>query len=216
MSVGVEERVDSLEALFGHFMATTGAALNRLERSEESFRREMKEFKDEMKEFKDEMKEFREEERRSRIDMNKRWGELANKMGTIVEDIVAPNIPHIAKTYFGVEKLDFFGIRIQKAHPKGDGKKKEFDVIAVSKDYLFLNETKSTPRRNYLDEFAEEYRLVFEYFPEYKGKILIPIFSSLSLPEEVVSFLTKHGIFAMAMTGETMELLNYDKVMKKQ
>jgi hypothetical protein len=34
------------------------------------------------------------------------WGELANKMGTLVEDIVAPNIPRIAKRYFGAEELE--------------------------------------------------------------------------------------------------------------
>ena len=32
--------------------------------------------------------------------MNQRWGEIANKMGTIVEDIVAPNIPRILREYF--------------------------------------------------------------------------------------------------------------------
>ena len=34
----------------------------------------------------------REEAARERREMNKRWGELANKMGTVVEDIVAPSI----------------------------------------------------------------------------------------------------------------------------
>jgi len=32
--------------------------------------------------------------------MNKRWGELANKMGTVVEDIVAPSIPRLAREIF--------------------------------------------------------------------------------------------------------------------
>ena len=37
-----------------------------------------------------EMMDFKDEMKVSRKELNKRWGELANKMGTIVEDIVAP------------------------------------------------------------------------------------------------------------------------------
>ncbi|MBC7320485.1 hypothetical protein H5T89_07545, partial [bacterium] len=50
--------------------------------------REMLEFKDEMRVFKDEM--------------NKRWGELANKMGTLVEDIFFPSFEIVLKKYFNV------------------------------------------------------------------------------------------------------------------
>lgn len=56
---------------------------------------EMKEFKDEMKDFKDEMIIFKNESQTDRKNMNKQWGDLANKLGTIVEDIVAPQLaPH--------------------------------------------------------------------------------------------------------------------------
>ena len=61
------------------------------------FKDEMKDFKDEMKDFKDEMKDemkdfkgemksFKEESRQANREMNRRWGELANKMGTLVEE----------------------------------------------------------------------------------------------------------------------------------
>ncbi len=280
MSMAIEERVESLEALLGHFLTSTGAALNRLERVHEEAQLQSKilsrrideyikesqsmrkatdknieEFKKEaqsmikasdksIEEFKKEaqsmikasdkkieeskkeaqsrtqdsdrkMEEFKEEMRQGRIDLNRKWGELANKMGTIVEDIVAPNISSIAKTYFGVEILDFFGIRIQKTHPEDSSRRKEFDIIAVSKKYLFFNETKASPRQHYLEKFASEYSQVFDYFPEYRDKKLIPIFSSLSLPPDVVKYLTRHGIYAMAMTGEIMDLLNYDSVSKQ-
>jgi chaperonin cofactor prefoldin len=251
MSMAVEERVESLEAILGHFLTSTGAALNRLEKVQEDAQFQSKTLYRRIDEFIMEsqsmikasdkkvdefakesqsrveasdrriettdrkMEEFKEEMRHYRIDLNKKWGELANKMGTIVEDIVAPNIPSIAKTYFGVEILDFFGIRIQKTHPEDSSRRKEFDIIAVSKEYLFFNETKASPRQHYLEKFASEYSQVFEYFPEYRDKKLVPIFSSLSLPPDVVKYLTRHGIYAMAMTGETMDLLNYDSVSKQ-
>ncbi|HEC32648.1 MAG TPA: hypothetical protein ENI63_00115, partial [Candidatus Kaiserbacteria bacterium] len=106
----VEERVDTLESLLGQFIVHTDTALRRLEREMREFKDEMREFKNEMGEFKDEMGEFKDEMREFKDEMgefkdrtekmlsaqNKRWGEIANKMGTVVEDIVAPNIPRIA------------------------------------------------------------------------------------------------------------------------
>jgi len=40
-----------------------------------------------------EMRDFKDETRASRREMNRRWGELANKMGTMAEDLVAPSHP---------------------------------------------------------------------------------------------------------------------------
>ncbi len=48
------------------------------------------------------MREYRLEGHNERRDMNRKWGELANKMGTLVEAVVLPNFPHILHRYFGV------------------------------------------------------------------------------------------------------------------
>jgi len=47
----------------------------------------------------------------------------------------------------------------------------------------------------------------FSYFPEYKGMKLIPVFSSLYLSDSVVTYLSKNKIYAMAMKGDTMDIL---------
>ena len=73
------------------------------------FRDEMLAFKDEMRAFKDEMKVFKDECQHSKEmrtfknEMNRRWGELANKMGTLVEDIVYPGLPLALKRRFDLE-----------------------------------------------------------------------------------------------------------------
>ena len=181
-----------------------------------AFKEEMREFKEEMRELKDEMKEFKDEMRQQTRDLNKKWGELANKMGTLVEDIVAPNIPRIAKKYFGCEDIDFFAVRVEKRDKKRNVTR-EFDTIAVCGNKVILNETKSTPRQNYLKEFAEFVKKgeFFKYFSEYKGMELIPIFSSLYLTETVVKYLTKNKIYAMAMKNDTMDILNPDLKLNK-
>ncbi|HEB75040.1 MAG TPA: hypothetical protein ENJ04_01635 [Nitrospirae bacterium] len=226
----VEARVDTLESLLGQFIVHTDTALRRLEREMREFKDEMRAFKDEMREFKDEMREFKDEMREFKDEMrefkdemrefkdttgkilsgqSKRWGEIANKMGTLVEDIVAPNIPRIAREVFGCKEMDFFAVRIEKRDKKGNVTR-EFDVIAVCDKKVLLNETKSTPRQSYLEEFAEFVKSgkFFSFFPEYKGMKLVPIFSSLYLSDSVVEYLSKNKIYAMAMKGDTMDILN--------
>jgi len=175
---------------------------------------ERKAFKEEMQDFKDEMKTFKDETRSIHREMNKRWGDLANKMGTVVEDIVAPYIRRIARQYFGCSDLEFFAVRVDKRHPADPLRRREFDVVTVGGDLVFLNETKSTVRSSYVADCIDFVKNdeFFAYFPEYKGKRLIPLFASLSVPEDKVALLSKAHIYVMAMTDTTMDLVNFQLV----
>ena len=194
----LEEKVGRLESLLGQFIINNDVALRRLETSLEAFKDEMRAFKDEVNE--------------DRRRMNKMWGELANKMGTLVEDIVAPNIAGVARRYFGAEELEDFMIRRRKRNTKDKNKVREFDVIAVWDDKVIINETKSTPRIDYINDFIDVLKEITDYFPEYRDKQIIPIFSSLYLPEDILDYLTSNKIYAMGMNDDTMDLLNFEKV----
>jgi hypothetical protein len=158
--------------------------------------------------FHDEMQVFKNEQRRETREMNRKWGELANKMGTMIEDIVLPNLPGILREHFGVEETVMTAPRIRRRHPHDRSRSREFDAIVVSDDTVFVNETKSTVRPTDIERFAESYREVLEYFPEYADYTVVPIMSSLYIPPETVAELTKRRIFAMAMGEDNMELLN--------
>ena len=76
------------------------------------------------------MKQWREEMEKDRRDINKRWGELAKKMGTLVKDIIAPAFPDVIKERFNTDILRL--ITYTKArHPQDKHKTREFDPIAV-------------------------------------------------------------------------------------
>ncbi|MEX2443449.1 MAG: hypothetical protein WD492_07585 [Alkalispirochaeta sp.] len=158
------------------------------------------------------LEEFKEENRRIIRGMNQRWGEIANKMGTIVEDIVAPNIPRILREYFGVEDLAMLAQCVRRRHPEDRSRRREFDVIAVSDDSVFVNETKSTLRTQDIERFAHNYREVIEFFPEYADYAVVPIMSSLNISAEHLSALTTHGVYAMGMGDRTMDLLNVEAI----
>lgn len=203
----IKAKVSSLEETLEAFIRHTDLGFAKVQNA-------LIEQKQSMDEFKEEMRQSRENSARGmdefKAAMNRRWGELANRLGTLAEDFVAPNIPVIAHKYFECpEEADIFMVRCKKRHNKDKAKRREFDVIAVYDDKIILNETKSTPRQQYLDDFADFLPHFFEYFPEYSGKRLIPIFASLYIDEQIVNYATQKGIFALAIKGDTMDLLNF-------
>jgi len=154
------------------------------------------------------------EREKERQEMNKKWGELANKMGTLVGDIIAPNIQRLACELFDVGDLVDFSEFRSITHPTDKSRFKDFDALFIGSRGIILNETASTVRQSYIEEFIAFIPTVFEYLPEHKGKRVIPVFSSLYIPEHFVRYLTANKIYAMAMGDETMEILNYNDIPK--
>jgi len=195
----IEERVDRLEELAAQtqlMIQSLSYEVSRTQIAVNNLSQEMKDFKNEMK-----------------IDtkyLKRELGELSKKMGTMVEDMVAPNIRFIGEKYFSCKKSDCerFTVRVYQRHSEDKSRVEEFDVIAVYPDKIILNETKSKPRTEHPQEFLEKVEKFFKYFPEYKGKKIIPVYASLDIPENIISDLTKKKIYAMGMKEDTMDLLN--------
>lgn len=141
-----------------------------------------------------------------------RFREISDRLGTLVEDIAAPNIPGVFNRYFGVDEPDFLMMRARRKHPTDPSRRREFDVIAVTPALLLVNETKSRPRRESILEFAESFGDVTEFFPEYADRRLVPVLSALHLDEEIITLLTDRGIYAMTMSEDSMELRNFEAV----
>jgi uncharacterized coiled-coil protein SlyX len=200
----IKDRVNTLEHALGSFIIQTEKAITSLSNEMKQLNKEMKDFKDEMKDFKDEMKY---ENRR----MNRRWGEISNKLGSIAEDIAAPGLYGIIKRYF-LKELDKRMDTLYIRNAKDKKLVREFDVIAVTEELFFVCEIKSTPRSDYIKDFVDlvSSDKIYEYFPEHKDKTLVPVFSSFDLPEDVVRYLSKHKILAMAMGEDHMDIVNKD------
>ena len=175
------------------------------------FKDEMSEFKNEMRDFKDEMSEFKNEAKAERVAMNRRWGDLANKLGTLVEDIILPGFPGILKRYFDAEPFITMP-SVQRQHPNDKSRMREFDIVAVDATRVFVNETKSKPTIAAAERFVESHREVLEFFPEYADRQVVPFFSALFLPSLIVDFLSQNGCYALALGDEHLEMLNFDAV----
>jgi len=179
----VEEKVDRLEKVLEGFIISVRDAQVRTET-------ELRDFKDEM--------------RKDRREMNIKWGEMAKKMGTMVEDLAAPSIPRIVKEKFGLEPR-FFGIRVKKWL---NGKVKEYDVIEVAGDYVFLNSTKSTLESSDIRDFIKDISVFREFFPEYEDKKIIGMVASLYVDDSVLKYAEKNGLIVLAVGDQIMEIKN--------
>ena len=184
---------------------------NRLFREEmREFKEEMREFKDEMKEFKDDMLRFRDESKREDREFKRQLGDIANKYGRLIEDIVAPSICRVMKQALGFdeETLCFANERIKRAH-RGDVRRlREFDVVAECCDYVMINETKSSLKAVDVADLIDTIAVAREYFPEYRDRKIIGSVASVSIDESVVNFATKNGILALAVGDELMDIQN--------
>ena len=155
---------------------------------------------------------------KDRKEMNQRWGRLANRMGTLVQDLVAPSLPRIAREELDCGDERSFSTIMRRVRSDDPHYRREFDALYVGTKAVLLNETKSTALSEYATAFMQFLKSgQFElYFPEYRGLPLVPVFSSMSLPDDLVTYLTKNGIYAVAMGEYTMQLLNGDAVRSRR
>ncbi|RME51201.1 MAG: hypothetical protein D6796_01475 [Caldilineae bacterium] len=174
-----------------------------------AFKDEMRDFKEEMLAFKEEMRDFKEEMRLSNRQMNRRWGELANKMGTMAEDLVAPSIPRILRTVVECpeEAIESMAVRVRRRDPE-TGTMREFDVVAACGEYVLVNETKSTLRPEHIRNFADMLPGVRRFFPEYEGRKFIGAIGSLYVDESLVRRGEKLGLIVLGFGEEVMTVLN--------
>ncbi len=89
----------------------------------------------------------------------------------------------------------------------------EVDAIVACEDKVFMVEVRSTPRLSYVDRILERKESFFDLFHEYKGKELIVILGSISVPEDVIKYASKKGIYVMGWREwEYMGIMNFDKI----
>lgn len=162
-----------------------------------------------------EMRQDIAEMRQWRIQSQKQWGELAQKLGTFVEDIVAPNIPHLAQSVFqlgGQGDEVFSAPRVRVWHPNDPSRMRELDYLYATRRGWIVVESKTDPKLKDVDAFRELLAELPEYFPQYTQLPMRPIFSSLYLPGHVVQYCTRHSIYALGLGPETMQILNLDEL----
>lgn len=233
----LRDRVSDLEAILGSFMAqsernviefrTFKDEMKDFKDEMKVFKNEMRVFKDEMKifkdeikdfkdgmeEFKDEMKAFKDDTLEERKRMNREWGQLGNRLGTLAEDLATPGLKGLLKNHFHQE-FSSFSVRLTRKNQADPPEYKEFDAIAITDQFFAVCEVKTVSRQKYVDEYVELIRSgeIFSFFPEYRHLTLLPVFAGLSLEENVIRQLTRNRIVALVVGMDHMEVVNQEVV----
>ncbi len=194
-------RVDTLEEIMKELAYQSLRTQKELAR----LSKEMREFKVEMHAFKDEMRAFKTESERDRKEMNRQWGDLANRMGTLLEDIVAPNLPRVARQLLGCPTPDFFAIRVKR---RFGGETREYDALVVCPDLVLINETKSKLQSTHVEHILETLEEFPRLYPEYADRRPIGTLATLYPDDSLVRLATRRGVLVMGMGDETMDVLN--------
>ena len=196
----IDERLDKL-----------GERIDRMSEEDERFRKENEKFREENERFREENEKSREEGEKQRKEMNKQWAALAQKMGTLDEDLVAPAVRPVLNKYFN---CDFTARTIRVIRRMG-GEEFEVDVLAVSEDKVFMIEVNSSPRTEYVDQIIDKASKFKEFFPEYGDKELIIVYASIIFPENVLKYATRRKLYVMAYREwEYMDIINFDEIRK--
>lgn len=160
-----------------------------------------------MRGFKGEMSDFKNESRQVNREMNRRWGELANKMGAMVEDLVAPSLSPIVQEVLGQEVAD---LSVRRKRKLKDGRTWEFDAIAITEgQQVGLNSTKSSLRSADVDHLVTKEIAAFrEFFPEYACYPVVGVLASLAVEDSVLNYAERQGLVVLGVGDELMEVKN--------
>ena len=200
-----EKRMSRLERALENYITSVRDSQMRTEAELREFKEEMRVFKNEMSGFKDEMRDYKEENRQQIREMNIKWGEMARKLGTITEDLVAPSIPRIIKEEYGLEVTD---LMVRRKKRLMDGRSKEYDAIAVAGEHVFVDETKSTLDSEDVKDFVKDIQEFRDFFPEYEKNKVVGILASLYVDEGALKYAEKSGFLVLAVGEALMEIKN--------
>jgi len=211
-------REESAKALERSSLALERSIDNLSQQAERDRQRSGEERKQDRQRSDEEREQDRQEWKRERRRLAQELGDIARKQGTLVEDIVAPSLRRMAAEELACGPVEFSAPRVEQRQPGDRSKRREFDFLYVGREAVLLNETKSTAKPEYAKEFVEfvrsgEFAL---YFPAYADRPVVPVFSSLYVPQEVVAYLTGQGIYAVGMGEEAMEVLNLAEVRERR
>ncbi len=200
MSVSLETRVQQMEHWLREFFRS-------LDREREERQRAMAEWEARLEA--DLERRRREHEREIRA-LRRLWGELAQKHGTLVEDLLAPSTSYVLETVFGCteDQIEAYFISVRSRQKRGS-QVMEFDVVAACPEFVLIMEIKSRGRAEYVREFVEKLKRAREFLPvELRERPIYGAFAAPSLTPEVVRFGERLGLIMLAVGIRLLDIQN--------
>jgi hypothetical protein len=135
---------------------------------------------------------------------------MANKLGTLTEDILAPGLPTVFSRCFPEEDLLAFHVRSRRRHRTERGRMREFDIVLWGPSVFLLGETKSQLTSEDITTFTERAPEVAQFFPEVEGRRLVGALASFRLDPPLVAYGERQGLLMLGLGTGLLQVLNAD------
>ena len=145
---------------------------------------------------------------KERKEFNRQLAGISDRLGNLIEDMVAPNAPRIARALFKDDDVQASAVRVRRRHPSDPGRNIEIDLLVVGRRHLLVCEAKSSVTAEKAAAFLEKARSIPEFFPEFSGFAVLPMIASVAIESSLVACLSRLHIYAMGFGDETMKILN--------
>jgi hypothetical protein len=147
--------------------------------------------------------------REDRKEMRRQWGELACRLGTMAEDLVAPGVPRLLRTVLGISDAEpDQAVRVFRRSTMDRSLRREFDVVATCGDHMLVNETRPKLRLEEITKFVTVLGSVRDFFPEHADKRAIGAMASLYVDDGIVRAGEAAGLVVLGFGQDVMDVLN--------
>ena len=183
-------------------------ALEEVARSQARTQTQIDQLSGETRAFAAETRSFQAEIRAMAARQDRQWGELANRLGTLTEDIILPGIPAVFRTLFGEDGRLELAIRVRRNHLADPGRSEEFDALVSRGDVVLIAESKSTLRPEHLDEFRDKVVRSRDFLAEAAGRKVVGLLGSLVLDPSLVTAGERQGLIMVGLGTGLLQVLN--------
>ena len=143
--------------------------------------------------------------------LNETVNALTGKWGRFVEGLVAPG---------AVRMFNEKGIEVHQTYQRIDAQKNgdtmEIDVLVVNDEYAIAISVKSTLSVDDVDSHIECLTNFREFFPYLADKKLLGAVAGIVIDEGAGKYAYRKGLFVIAQSGETVNILNDEKFKPKE
>jgi hypothetical protein len=135
--------------------------------------------------------------------VSKQIGELGNRLGEFVEYQVRPAV---------VRLFQERGIDVHEFHPglsvTRDHEGLEIDLLVVNDADAILVEVKSKLTQRDVDEHLQRLAKFKRLMPRFRDVKALGAVAAMVVPDEVVSYAYRQGLFVLVQSGENVIILN--------
>ena len=143
--------------------------------------------------------------------LHRELGEIANKQGRLVEDMVEPSIARVLRVLLSLpEEAEIAPLapRLRLRHPKDRSRMRELDVVAAHGDLALVVEVKSVLAPEQVTKFAASLEEAREYLAPLGIREVMGAVATLRVDPSIVTHASRLGLVVLAVGEELMVAKN--------